>query len=49
MVDSERHIPLVIEVEDEKGLYERYEYYKVEVDPPLTDFDFSRKNPAYKF
>lgn len=49
IIDSERHIPLVIEVEDEKGLYERYEYYKVEVDPPLTDLDFSRKNPAYRF
>lgn len=49
VIDSERHIPLVIEVEDEKGLYERYEYYKVEVNPPLTELDFSRKNPAYRF
>lgn len=48
-IDSERHIPLVVEVEDENGLYERYEYYKVEVDPALTDKDFSRDNPEYNF
>jgi LysM repeat protein len=48
-IDAERHIPLVVEVEDEQGVYERYEYYGVEVDLPLTDTDFSRKNPAYRF
>ncbi|MCS6895629.1 MAG: DUF1571 domain-containing protein [Bacteroidia bacterium] len=49
IIDAERYIPLVLEVEDEKGLYERYEYYKVEVDPPLTNKDFSRDNPEYNF
>ncbi|MEN3041177.1 MAG: DUF1571 domain-containing protein [Bacteroidia bacterium] len=49
IVDSERYIPLVIEVEDEKGLYERYEYYRVEVDPPFTSKDFSKDNPEYNF
>ncbi len=49
IIDEKRKVPLVVEVEDEKGLYERYEYYKMEVDPPLTELDFSRKNPAYKF
>ncbi len=48
-IDEKRKIPLVVEVEDEIGLYERYEYYKLEVNPPLTDLDFSRKNPAYNF
>jgi LysM repeat protein len=48
-IDEKRKIPLVVEVEDELGLYERYEYYKLEVNPPLTDLDFSRKNPAYNF
>ncbi|MCX7606542.1 MAG: DUF1571 domain-containing protein [Bacteroidia bacterium] len=49
IIDAERYIPLVVEVEDELGLYERYEYYRVEVDPPLTDMDFSRNNPQYNF
>ncbi len=48
-LDAKRKVPLVVEVEDEKGLYERYEYYKLEINPPLTDLDFSRKNPAYNF
>lgn len=49
IIDAEWHIPLVVEVEDELGVYERYEYYKVEINPPLTDRDFSRDNPEYKF
>lgn len=49
IIDAERLVPLVVEVEDEVGLYERYEYYKLEVDPPLTEQDFSRANPEYKF
>lgn len=49
IIDAERLVPLVVEVEDELGLYERYEYYKLEVDPPFTDQDFSRNNPEYKF
>lgn len=49
IIDAERLIPLVLEVEDEIGVYERYEYYAVEVDPPLTDRDFSRSNPEYRF
>lgn len=49
IIDAERLIPLVLEVEDELGVYERYEYYAVEVDPPLTDQDFSRNNPEYRF
>jgi len=48
-IDEKRKVPLVVEVEDELGLYERYEYYKLEINPPLTDMDFSRKNPAYNF
>ncbi|MCS6789356.1 MAG: DUF1571 domain-containing protein [Bacteroidia bacterium] len=49
LIDAERYIPLVVEVEDEAGVYERYEYYGVEVDPPFTDKDFSRNNPEYRF
>jgi len=49
VIDAERFIPLVLEVEDEVGIFERYEYYKVEVDPPLTDRDFSKNNPEYNF
>ncbi|MCX8111934.1 MAG: DUF1571 domain-containing protein [Bacteroidia bacterium] len=49
IIDAERFIPLVLEVEDEIGVYERYEYYNVEIDPPFTDKDFSKTNPEYKF
>ncbi|MCS7297354.1 MAG: DUF1571 domain-containing protein [Bacteroidia bacterium] len=49
IIDAERYIPLMLEVEDELGVYERYEYYSVEVDPALTEKDFSRNNPEYKF
>ncbi len=49
IIDERRKIPLVVEVEDENGVYERYEYYKIIVNPPFSDIDFSRQNPAYKF
>lgn len=49
IIDEVQKVPLVVEVEDENGLYERYEYYKVVLNPPLSEMDFSRRNPAYKF
>lgn len=49
IIDAERFIPLVLEVEDEVGVFERYEYYGVEVDVPFTEKDFSRNNPEYRF
>lgn len=49
IIDAERFIPLVLEVEDELGIFERYEYYSVVIDPPLTDKDFSKNNPEYNF
>ncbi|MCS7189438.1 MAG: DUF1571 domain-containing protein [Bacteroidia bacterium] len=49
LIDEQRYIPLMVEVEDELGLYERYEYYKVEVDPNFSEMDFSRDNPEYDF
>ncbi len=30
-------------------IYERFEYFDMKVNPPLTDLDFDRENPAYNF
>ncbi|EHJ47626.1 protein of unknown function DUF1571 [Solidesulfovibrio carbinoliphilus subsp. oakridgensis] len=49
-VDKEFLMPIGITCYDEKGdLVEQYRYKDVKINVGLTDQDFSRKNPAYKF
>lgn len=46
-IDAENLLPIVIEVYDEIGLFERYEYHQLQVNPPFTEKDFSKNNPEY--
>lgn len=49
-VDREFLMPIGITCYDEKGdLVEQYRYKNVRINVGLTDKDFSRKNPEYKF
>lgn len=49
-VDEELHLPLQADLFDHDGnLYEHYEHRELKVNVPLTDEDFSPKNPAYGF
>ncbi len=44
------HLPLRVTIWDFAGnIYERFEYFDLVVNPPLTDLDFDPENPAYGF
>jgi len=49
LIDKKRMIPLSIKVFDEQGLFEHYQYSRVEINPPLTPEDFSAENSHYGF
>ncbi|MGQ9863486.1 MAG: LysM peptidoglycan-binding domain-containing protein [Bacteroidia bacterium] len=46
-IDVENLLPIMIEVYDEIGLFEKYEYRHLQVNPPFTEKDFSKNNPEY--
>lgn len=48
-IDTERQIPLKLEIYDELGLFEKYEFRNVEVNPELGEEEFSHGFTAYGF
>ena len=42
-------LPLLLRVDDEKGLFEQYVFKHIKIDPPLTAADFSKSNKEYHF
>ncbi len=48
-IDQKRQIPLKLEVYDEQGLFEKYEFRNVEIDPQLSEEEFSDGFTAYSF
>lgn len=49
-LDVESHLPIRVTLWDAQGhLYEDYRHFDLQVDPPLSDVDFSVENPAYGF
>ncbi len=48
-IDKVRKIPLTIEVKDLDGLYEKYEYTDVKLNPSFSLEDFSKDNKSYGF
>lgn len=48
-VDKSQWIPIFQEVYDEKGLYERYEYHDVQINPTFQNQEFSKDFGEYKF
>lgn len=48
-IDQVRKIPLMMRIIDDKGIYEIYEYYDVEIDPDFPNGTFSDSNEAYDF
>ena len=49
MIDKKRLLPLVIEVYDDKGIYEKYEYHNLIVNPSFEDEEFSMYCNDYGF
>ncbi len=48
-VDKELMIPRIIEVYDEKGLFEKYLFEDIHINPPFTKEDFDENNKEYGF
>ena len=48
-VDKEFILPLVMEVYDEKGVFERYEYKKLQLNPVIPDEEFTQEYKDYDF
>jgi len=49
VIDAEKFIPLKMEVIDDKGLFEKYEYSNVVINPVFSNQDFQSENEAYGF
>ena len=49
MVDPDTHLPIVQLIFDDKGLFEKYEYSEIKVNPRFSTMDFSEDNEAYDF
>jgi outer membrane lipoprotein-sorting protein len=49
LIDKTRHIPLVMKVYDDKGLYEQYEYTNVVLDPAFHSEEFDSDFDDYNF
>jgi hypothetical protein len=48
-IDQDRQIPLKMEVYDDKGIFERYEFLGVKINPDFTTAEFTMSHDAYNF
>jgi hypothetical protein len=48
-IDKINYMPIGIRVEDDKGLFEQYDYFSLQVNPKITDEEFSRNYKEYNF
>lgn len=48
-IDKLYYVPIGIRVEDDKGLYEQYDYFFLQVNPKLDDAEFTKTYKDYKF
>ncbi len=48
-IDKKTHLPLVIKVFDQDGLYEKYEYNSIEINPEFTEDEFTEDFEQYEF
>ena len=49
LIDQKELYPVLVKVYDDKGLYEKYEYSNVTINPTFDTNDFSQENPDYNF
>ncbi len=48
-IDEATYLPVYQEISDDRGLFEKYEFYNVLVNPVFSTIDFSADNPNYHF
>jgi LysM repeat protein len=48
-IDEATYLPLVQMIYDDQGLFEKYEYYDLKLNPTFDKNEFSKKNKSYHF
>ena len=48
-MDTQNFLPIMQEVHDEKGMFERYEYSKLKVNPYIAPAEFTEDYTGYGF
>lgn len=48
-LDKDALLPLRMDVYDDQGLYEKYEYFDIELNPPVVEGEFLEDFPKYGF
>jgi hypothetical protein len=48
-IDKENFLPIGVRVFDDKGLYEQYDYYNLQVNPKIDDAEFTKDYKDYNF
>ena len=48
-VDPDLHLPIVQVIEDEKGMFEKYEYSELKINPRFNTMEFNEDNEEYGF
>lgn len=48
-VDKQSFLPVGSRIHDDKGLYEQYDYFNLQVNPKFEDAEFTRNYPGYGF
>lgn len=49
LIDKHTFVPLSTKIYDDKGLFETYEYYNLQVNTPIAPEEFTRTFKGYKF
>ncbi len=48
-IDKQNFLPIGVRVYDDKGLYEQYDYFNVQVNPTFEDVEFTKDYKDYNF
>ncbi len=48
-VDKQYFLPISVKINDDKGLYEQYDYFFLQVNPRFEDAEFTREYKSYGF
>ena len=48
-IDKDNFLPIGVRVFDDKGLFEQYDYYNLQVNPKFDDAEFTKDYKDYNF
>ena len=48
-IDQLYFLPISVKINDDKGLFEQYDYFFMQVNPKIDDAEFTKDYKGYKF